>query len=129
MAVYSFRCGSCDAEFDRHLPMSEYNTPQYCECGAKEACEKLIVPVGFILKGDGWSGKNLKIKNQMAKRRSRLATKENEIKRDAPSVTLAPNVGGEQVANWTEAKKLAASKGKDTSTYDSMIRKEKAGSA
>ena len=129
MAVYSFRCGSCEVEFDRQMPMSDYNLPQFCECGNKEACDKLIVPVGFVLKGDGWAGKNLKIKNQMSKRRSRLATKENEIKRDAPSVSLAPNVGGEQVANWTEAKKLAASKGKDTSTYEPMIRKEKAGSA
>jgi hypothetical protein len=83
--------------------------------------------VGFVLRGDGWTGKNLKIKGQMARRRAKLAGKEREIKNDGPGVRLAPNVGGERVDSWAEAKRLAKSKGKDTSSYDGMVRKERAG--
>jgi hypothetical protein len=60
----------------------------------------------------------------MEKKNQRLDAKQNERKRDAPMVTLAPNVGGERVESWSEASKLAASKGKDTSGYDALARKE-----
>ena len=46
------------------------------------------------------------------------------MKRDAPGMRLAPNVDGERTGTWTEAKKLAESKGKDASSYDPMIKRE-----
>jgi len=87
----------------------------------------MVSNVGFILKGDGWTGKNMRIKRQMSSKNRRLATKENEMKRDAPNVSLAPNVDGERVGSWAEARKLAASQGKNTASYDSYVRKEKRG--
>ena len=108
--------------------MARHDEPQDCpECGAPNA-EKLVSAVGFILRGDGWAGKNNRIKNQMARKNRRLDTKTTEMKMDAPTVSLAPNVDGERVGSWSEAKKLASSKGKETSGYDSYIRKEKRGS-
>jgi len=126
MPVYSYQCENtdCNEMFERSLPISEYATPQACPV-CDSATKKMITPVGFILKGDDWVGKNLRIKKQMSEKNRRLAGKENEMKRDAPAVTLAPNVDGERVANWSEAKKLAESKGKDTSSYDKMVRKER----
>jgi hypothetical protein len=60
----------------------------------------------------------------MAEKNRRLDQKQAERKREAPGVRLAPNVEGERVGSWSEAKKLAESKGKDGSTYEPMIRKE-----
>ena len=124
MPVYAYRCDACETKFDRMLPLSQYDQPQTCpDCG--EVGRKDYGSVGFILKGDDWAGKNIRIKNQMAKKNQRLDAKQNEIKRDAPTVTLAPNVNGERVDSWSDAQKLAASKGKNTASYEPMIRKEK----
>lgn len=126
MPTYTYKCPVCSKQFDRVLHLSDYNEPQMCECGAREAAKRIIVaPVGFVLRGDGWSGKNLKIKNQMLARRRKLAGKEYEQKMEGPGVRLAPNVNGERVESWSDAKKLARSKGKDTSSYESHIRKER----
>lgn len=128
MPVYSYRCTNtdCGVEFDRSLPMSLYDQQQNCsDCGTE--ANKMVSNVGFILKGDGWTGKNMRIKRQMSSKNRRLATKENEMKRDAPNVSLAPNVDGERVGSWAEARKLAASQGKNTASYDSYVRKEKRG--
>jgi len=75
-----------------------------------------------VLKGEGWPGKDLKIDQQMAFRRKKAGVAQEERRRDA-SMRLAPNVGGERVDSWQDAKSLAASKGKDTSGYDKQIAK------
>lgn len=85
---------------------------------------KLITPIGFVLKGDGWTGKNIRVKNQMREKNKRLKSKERDYKGDGMVPTLAPNVGGERVDSWSDAAKLAKSKGKDTSGYDKLARKE-----
>ena len=104
--------------------MDECSNPQPCpECGAM--ARRVIGQVNFILKGDDWVGKNLKIKGQMAAKNRRLDKKQDEMKRDAPGMTLAPNVNGERVDSWSDAQKLAASKGKNTESYSPMIQAEK----
>ena len=55
---------------------------------------------------------------------ARLDVKQNEMKKEMPISTLLPNVGGEVVDSWSEAKKLAESKGKVSETYDHMVKKE-----
>jgi len=125
MPMYEYQCDQCGEQFERRLSISDFETPQDCPaCGAGEATRKVGLS-SFVLKGDGWAGKNARIKKQMTRKNRRLAGKEDQIKRDAPSVTLAPNVDGERVASWSEAKRLAASKGKNTTSYDSYVRKEK----
>ena len=127
MPTYTYHCDACDSPFEKVLPMSRYDELQECpECGEKPARKTYSAGNGFILKGDGWAGKNMRINNQMKKNRARAGARQNTMVRDAPSVTLAPNVGGERVGSWSEASKLAKAKGKETSGYDKLARKEKA---
>lgn len=125
MPTYAYRCPECGHEFDKVLRISQYKDPQTCpECGHNPA-KKLITPVNFNLPGDDFTGKNIRIRNQMRKKNERLDRKQEERKRDAPGVRLAPNVGGERTESWSEAAKLAASQGKNTAGYEKMARKEK----
>lgn len=125
MPTYDFRCEVCNREFDRFMPMSRCDDPQSCaECGAPNAKRIVTAGMGFILKGDDWAGKNIRIAGQMRDKNKRLDAKQNDVKRDIPSIKLAPNVDGERVDSWAEAQKLAASKGKDATSYDGIVRKE-----
>ena len=126
MPVYEYECGACEGAFEKRLPMSQYDDPQDCpSCGSGNT-ERVVSMTNFVLKGDGWTGKNGRISRQMAHKNRRLDRKTNEMKQDAPVVTLAPNVDGERVGSWSEAQKLAASKGKNAASYTDMVRKEKA---
>ena len=105
--------------------MDEREEPQdcpKCETPTKRAGIELT---SFVLKGDGWSGKNHKINRQMAAKNRRLSERQASFKRDGPSVSLTPNVEGEKTDSWSEATKLARSKGKDTSGYEQKARQEK----
>ena len=61
----------------------------------------------------------------MATKNRRLDAKTEEMKRDAPGVSLVPNVGGERTDSWAEAGRLAASQGKDPSGYEAKAKTEK----
>lgn len=77
-----------------------------------------------MLKGDDWAGKNIKIRGQMDVKNRVLEAKQSEQKRHMASMQLAPNVDGERVDSWADAKKLAAERGKATSTYDALVQRE-----
>lgn len=129
MPFYTYLCENNDCKSEEYkclLSMDKHDVPQPCpDCGAEH--KKIFRPTtNFILKGDGWAGKNHRIKNQMRKKNERLDVRTNEMKRDQPNVTLAPNVDGERVDSWADAQKLAKSKGKDTKSYEPMVAKEKA---
>ena len=124
MPTYEFRCDACDEHFDKLLPIAKYKDPQTCPaCGHTPATRLISGGSGFILRGDGWAGKNNRIKNQMRHKNRRLNGKQDEIRRATPE--LAPNVGGERTDTWGDAAKLARSKGKDASAYEKRARKEK----
>lgn len=124
MPVYSYECARCDHPFEEMVPLAHYNEPQPCpQCGS--SCEKQITAVGFNLVGDGWVGKDIRVEGQMRKKNERLDRKQNEFKMDGGVPTLVPNVGGERVDSWSEASKLAKSKGKVTEGYDKLARQEK----
>ena len=118
MPTYVYECQECHLEFEQVLRISECDAAQACPA-CQGATKKLVAPVSFILQGDGWPGKAIKVKGQMAEKNRRL-----DAKTPASPVRLAPNVEGERVDSWSEAKKLAASKGKDTTSYDKQIREE-----
>jgi len=126
MPIYSFKCPGCETVFEKTVVRSECMAPQACECG--EEAPRVVGDVNFVLKGDGWVGKNQKIKGQMGAKNRRLDIKSRERRHDAPGVRLAPNVGGERVESWDEAKSLAASKGLSTDSYDQKIRENRANS-
>jgi predicted nucleic acid-binding Zn ribbon protein len=123
---YYYQCSNCSHDYVCYIPMSEHKTPQPCpECSTENI--KLFKPcTNHVFKGDGWSTKNERIKKQMRKKNEKLDARQNEMKKDAPSVTLAPNVDGERVDSWSDAQKLAKSKGKSTESYEPLIAKEKA---
>ena len=124
MPIYTYACDACEQDFEQVLPLSRYDEPQACpSCG--ETARKTVAPVGFILAGDGWASKNGRVAKQMAEKNRRLDSKQRELKNDGPGVSLVPNVGGERVDSWSEAAKLAKSKGKDTSGYEKMASKDK----
>lgn len=126
MPTYAYHCDHCELDFEKILPISRYDEPQNCPNCNEGPCKKMVTLPNFILKGNGWSGKNLKIKRQMAEKNRRLDAKQRERQLDGSGgVTLAPNVGGERVESWSEASKLAKSQGKDTSGYDKLAAKEK----
>ena len=125
MPTYEYTCEACNHDFEVFLRMSQSDDPQSCpECSTSPAKPRVSLGAGFILSGDGWAGKNIKISGQMAQKNKRLESKQNEFKKDAPGIKLAPNVGGERVDSWSEASKLAAAQGKNTSGYDALARKD-----
>lgn len=124
MPTYEYFCSSCENQFELFLKMSQCEEPQVCPECKSPAKKRVSVGGGFILSGDGWTGKNIRIQGQMAQKNKRLDAKQEEFKRDAPGIRLAPNVNGERTDSWADASKLAASKGKDTSGYDALARKE-----
>jgi len=121
MPSYQFKCPACENGFELDLLMSEAKIPQACpECGVV-AQRTLGGDINFALNGDQWPGKAIKVRGQMAEKNRKLGIRQKE--HHAP-ITLAPNVGGERVDSWSEAKKIAKGMGKDTASYDSFIRKE-----
>lgn len=124
MPTYTYACDVCEIDFEQILPLDRYNEPQACpSCGATS--RKTVAPVGFILTGDGWASKNGRVAKQMAEKNRRLDAKQRELKNDGPGVTLVPNVGGERVDSWSDAKKLAESQGKNGASYDKLVATEK----
>lgn len=125
MPFYEYKCPACEEAFERMLSMSRYDEPQACpSCG--EVAKKVISVVGVIFKGDDWASKNNRIAGQMRDKNKKLSTNQNSRKREAPVATLAPNVDGERVGSWSEAQSLAASKGKDATTYAPKVAAEQA---
>lgn len=115
MPQYTYKCTSCETTFDKMVSRSDYSQPQACVCGCEG--KRVVGDVSFVLAGDGWVGKNQKIKGQMARKNVGLASKGIERRHDAPGIRLAPNVNGERVDTWDEAAKLAKSQGLDADTY------------
>jgi putative FmdB family regulatory protein len=124
MPTYDFACSSCETRYTKILKMSERDTPVPCpECG--EVGQRVPSLPQFILVGDGWAGKNLRVKQQMAEKNKRLDAKQNEQMRDTKiGGRLVPNVDGEKVDSWGEAQKLAKSKGKSGESYNALVEKE-----
>jgi putative FmdB family regulatory protein len=124
MPIYLFECQQCHKEFEIQVRMSEVGFRPPCpDCGGE--VRKRVVPTQFVLKGDDWPSKAFRSKTQMARRRSKVGQKEKDHVGTGPK--LVPNVGGEETDSWSEARKLAASKGKAAETYTPLVEKEKRG--
>jgi len=129
MPFYSYNCADCDKEYLKKVSMEDYDKEQPCpDCGRDNP--RIFKPcVNHVFKGDGWSTKNERIKRQMKAKNNKLDHRQYEMKNDTNvGGRLAPNVDGERVDSWSEAQSLAKSKGKDTTSYETMVAKEKKGS-
>jgi putative FmdB family regulatory protein len=124
MPFYDFHCDACDTTVELRLSMDVCGEPQKCNsCG--EQLRKCIAMVNFNLPGDDWASKNGRVAKQRAESRAKAGAKQAERKREAPGVKLVPNVAGERVGSWAEAQRLAASSGKNASSYDALVKTEK----
>lgn len=125
MPTYEYQCQDCGAQFERILRLKEYKVPQVCgECHSDKTV-KIITTCNFVLKGDGWPGKAMRVNAQMTEKHKILDRKQDIMKRESPGMRLAPNVNGEITDSWKDAQKLAASQGKDTQSYEPLVQKEK----
>lgn len=53
MPVYTYRCESCDIQFDRFQKFSDQPLTRCPECG-KKTLRKVYQPVGIVFKGSGF---------------------------------------------------------------------------
>jgi putative FmdB family regulatory protein len=53
MPVYTYRCGNCGVQFDRHQKFSDPPLTRCPECN-KKALKKVIASVGIVFKGSGF---------------------------------------------------------------------------
>ena len=125
MPIYGFKCNACGNLFEELLSFSQAKEQRCCSLCDSFETQRLITSPNVIFKGDGWNDKNERIKKQMRRKNKRLDKRQSEMKRDAPSVKLAPNVDGERVDTWSEAAKLAKSKGKNVALYEKKSREER----
>ena len=115
MPTYLYECQDCDLSFEAITGIATRNDPQECPGCGQSNSQKLISAPNLNFPGDDWASKNGRVAGQMREKNKRLAKREHDFKRDGLVPSLTPNVGGEQVASWSEAAKLAKSKGKKTS--------------
>lgn len=126
MPRYDYECPACDHPFEVSMTFAEYDLhkPQPCpECGV--VGNRVISSVNFTLSGDDWPGKAIRTKGQMLSNRAAAGVRQKERYGSGPA-KLTPNVGGEQTDSWADAQKLAASTGKDATSYDPLVRQERA---
>lgn len=123
---YRMCCESCGEVFEHECSIREF--PRLKKEGAPcPACFQTgyysFDPGGvqFSFKGDAWADKNYKEKSYRTQRSAYMAKRQEE---NHHKQTLVPNYKGEETGSWEEAKKIAASEGKFSETYDHLVRKE-----
>jgi putative FmdB family regulatory protein len=123
MPTYEYRCNKCKDVVEIVHSIKE-SPILICENCPESVMERLISHNigGFVIKGESPS-KVIKEMGVRRKKNADLGVRQLERYGSGPSV--APNVGGEEVGSWSEAAKLAKSKGLRSETYEPMIRKEK----
>lgn len=116
---YDYRCPDCDFEEEKNHSIKE--SPLFLCPECKVPMERKIgAGAHTILLRGSFPSKDLKEKNYR-KKRSQEMDRKMRLSHESPSVV--PNVDGERVDSWGDAKKLAADKGYDPSTYDRAAEK------
>lgn len=113
MPKYTVICKSCDTSKDIVHSIKQEVSVSCDSCGT--AMVKTIGNPSIHLKGDNWTGKLLKEKELRTRNSHHLGRKQRL--EHTPDKVL-PNVDGQVVSSWSEAKKLAKDKGYNTSSYD-----------
>lgn len=117
MAIYDYKCENC--EFEKEIVHGMSETPQIsCDlCGG--TMHKMIPKsFNFVLKGDGWAGKNIKEKEYRTRRYKEMGKK---MAQSHDILPISPNYKGEVCKSWDEAKKLAVADGADSLRYEKQV--------
>jgi len=75
MPIYEYRCSHCGAGFEKLEKMSSEASKECDDCGNDTAYRVISGGAGFILKGDGWVGKDIKEKGQRETHSSSMDSK------------------------------------------------------
>ena len=116
MPTYDYKCDSCDTKKEHFHSMKE-EPDVTCDCGSKMT-KTIPKNVNFVLKGVGWSGKNIKEKSYRLDKRKEIGKKMVESY-DIPQIS--PNYKGEVCPSWDHAKQLAKSDGVDSARYEKQV--------
>ena len=125
MPQYNFQCSECDHIAELTLSVADMKTtkPVCLECSGEMA--RVFIAANWrgqvSLKGE-WPGKTMK-ENRYRKLRSQEMGRRQRERYGHTLPTLAPNVGGERVETWDDARKLASERGHDVSHYDAKVRR------
>lgn len=123
MPTYDYKCPHCG--LIKEIVHSIKDDPIiYCSDCLKEgkeiSMERLIsYPSGGFIFKQWTEAQSFKIKRDKYKKNEILEKK--QIERYGSGPKLVPNVNGEIVGSWEEAKKLAKDKKLNYQTYDKMI--------
>ena len=113
MPKYLLSCKNCDTLTEKIHSIKDVVVFTCGSCG--QELVKMIGNPNIHLKGDNWTGKLLKEK-ELRTKNSMLLDRKQRIEHKPDKVL--PNVDGEVVSSWSEAKKLAKDKGYNTASYD-----------
>lgn len=106
MPTYSYFCDKCGDLFDRVVPLALRANKQGCPVCQSEppSATQVATPTNFVLRGDGWVGKNVRIRGQMETKNRSLGMGSERV---APiGGKLVPNVGGQEVGSWAEQREV-----------------------
>lgn len=119
--LYDFKCTQCGCVQDMILSISDSDKEYPCnKCGRISSRRTFIASNWcgqMVLKGE-WPGKLIKESNYRNKQSEELKVKQ---RKRYSKPTLTPNVNGEFVDSWDDAKKLACDKGYATDQYDHKV--------
>jgi putative FmdB family regulatory protein len=119
MPNYKYKCTECSSTQEEFHYMSEKPEISCTACGAPS---KRVISLNTSGVKTGF-GATEQIKEEKIQRKKGAKLKMRQIDRWGTSggVSLAPNVDGEDVGTWKEAKKMAESRGKDGREFDRLI--------
>ena len=125
MPNYDFKCSNeeCLHEMEDLFLSFEADLDQIkCEvCGSK-ADNMSFGGIGTIFKGFVWQTKKEKVNNERETKSKKLDKKQRE---EHAQMQLVPNIAGEEVDSWSDARKLASEAGLDTTNYEKLEEKDK----
>lgn len=121
MPLYKYKC-SCGEKIDKIHGMSETPEVKCSKCG--EEMSRLVTGgTGSYIKA-ATVGKYQKEERTRKKKRAAMSVRQYE--KYGGKNKLVPNVEGQEVSSWEEAKVIATQKGlKDSTKYDKYIDEEK----
>jgi putative FmdB family regulatory protein len=126
MPRYDYKCPSCGT-VEEVIHSIKQDPEIVCPVCAPEGnavvMQRLISGGGGFILGStetmGWKENRLRVKKN-----AELGLKQME-RYGSTGTSLVPNVGGETVATWSEAQKLARDKGKNADSYNAKVEVEK----